>query len=607
MTEAIPRPAASVFRTSRTNHNGNIPVLPKTLKCPVCEGMYTRMNHLQRHMLSHSQNRRHTCEYCQAGFTRRDVLKRHMKTCDGSSASTPRPPPPPVSCEACAHASDGCDMQKPRCGPCAVQGRLCVYKLRRKKRTATPEDVPTVETAITPPSDTPTSAVVSPIERGHQSQSPQSQHSDTSSDRTCVEARHGGAMPNMILARPSIEAEYERLFQINFSESLLVPLFHHSSRDLGFFPPSTRRAMQACGSVHAQDTEFASRFVVDVITEMHYTGAREMLEAQGNLRQQIALAAAVIMTQKVVQLYASPEVRKVTRFLHGSVALMVRESRLIDFVQTWSLPYVIEDVEAVWMDWVTYESAKRVIALAFEVDNCHSVVWGSPPLLAAHETDVPLICNRDLWEARSAQEWYSLVCSSPTTSIPEVSLLQVVYLLETADLEESAPLLGRFNCRNALTLISYINCVINVTITQYAQRCETAPMEADEASRFYRMLQNWMVIWTAISSASPQRLPIADKVMALYWLAHVSLWALQSQSGATLGKLTTDRVAVVARWFWQIRLYLMAGTNDTLRLWDDLLGILDEIKEAGCGSSISSDNEQVSLALREYLSLPDYE
>lgn len=56
--------------------------------CTLCGKAYKRPEHLQRHVLTHSDERPHKCQQCQKTFQRSDVLRRHSKTCT-ASFSTP--------------------------------------------------------------------------------------------------------------------------------------------------------------------------------------------------------------------------------------------------------------------------------------------------------------------------------------------------------------------------------------------------------------------------------------------------------------------------------------------------------------------------------------
>ncbi|XP_019867992.2 zinc finger protein 652-like isoform X2 [Aethina tumida] len=49
-------------------------------KCKTCDKEYTRLNHLQRHELSHGRRKVHVCRICNKTLTRMEHLKRHLTT-----------------------------------------------------------------------------------------------------------------------------------------------------------------------------------------------------------------------------------------------------------------------------------------------------------------------------------------------------------------------------------------------------------------------------------------------------------------------------------------------------------------------------------------------
>ncbi|KAF2648385.1 hypothetical protein K491DRAFT_612859, partial [Lophiostoma macrostomum CBS 122681] len=46
-------------------------------QCSTCSQTYTRLDHLARHVRSHTQEKPHRCETCEKQFGRVDLLRRH--------------------------------------------------------------------------------------------------------------------------------------------------------------------------------------------------------------------------------------------------------------------------------------------------------------------------------------------------------------------------------------------------------------------------------------------------------------------------------------------------------------------------------------------------
>lgn len=62
------------LRCHKRIHTGHM------FKCKLCDKQYTRLNHLQRHELSHDKRKAHMCKICNRILTRIDHLKRHLIT-----------------------------------------------------------------------------------------------------------------------------------------------------------------------------------------------------------------------------------------------------------------------------------------------------------------------------------------------------------------------------------------------------------------------------------------------------------------------------------------------------------------------------------------------
>lgn len=78
----------SISRTGSDNSAGS-PYNTKTYTCPVpaCGRFFKRLEHLKRHVRTHTQERPYICELCGKRFSRSDNLTQHHKTHDRSSLS----------------------------------------------------------------------------------------------------------------------------------------------------------------------------------------------------------------------------------------------------------------------------------------------------------------------------------------------------------------------------------------------------------------------------------------------------------------------------------------------------------------------------------------
>ncbi|KAK4243132.1 hypothetical protein C7999DRAFT_18474 [Corynascus novoguineensis] len=105
-------------------------------QCGSCKRHYNRLDHLARHVRSHTNFKPHRCSICGKSFSRTDLLKRHVAAHDvrsakvnnlGRAAAENVPGRVSQACRACAANHVRCTEVKP-CRRCAEKGLECVYK-----------------------------------------------------------------------------------------------------------------------------------------------------------------------------------------------------------------------------------------------------------------------------------------------------------------------------------------------------------------------------------------------------------------------------------------------------------------------------------------------
>ncbi|OTB09256.1 hypothetical protein M426DRAFT_260553 [Hypoxylon sp. CI-4A] len=111
--------------------------------CAYCGKSFTRKEHLERHIPSHTNVKPHRCSACQLSFARRDLLQRHHSTYH--EARDPMEPSPggvptvagrtPIACLNCAQAKTGCDKRVP-CARCADKNLECQARFARRSSKA---------------------------------------------------------------------------------------------------------------------------------------------------------------------------------------------------------------------------------------------------------------------------------------------------------------------------------------------------------------------------------------------------------------------------------------------------------------------------------------
>ncbi|KAB5511201.1 hypothetical protein GE09DRAFT_727001 [Coniochaeta sp. 2T2.1] len=108
--------------------------------CAYCGQKFTRKEHLERHIPTHTNIKPFICEECGLDFNRRDLLTRHVtqlheKRSPGDSTASGVAPmigKLSIACVACADAKTGCDKAQPSCGRCKEKRIPCTQRLPRR-------------------------------------------------------------------------------------------------------------------------------------------------------------------------------------------------------------------------------------------------------------------------------------------------------------------------------------------------------------------------------------------------------------------------------------------------------------------------------------------
>ncbi|CAI4214079.1 unnamed protein product [Parascedosporium putredinis] len=105
-------------------------------QCGSCKRQYKRLDHLARHVRSHTQTKPYSCKICSKAFARTDILKRHIAGHEAqgvtpsvkSSYSDAKENPGRVTqaCRACSSNHLRCSEEKP-CRRCTSKGIDCVW------------------------------------------------------------------------------------------------------------------------------------------------------------------------------------------------------------------------------------------------------------------------------------------------------------------------------------------------------------------------------------------------------------------------------------------------------------------------------------------------
>ncbi|KAI1109015.1 hypothetical protein F5Y14DRAFT_47842 [Nemania sp. NC0429] len=121
-----------------------LPPGKKLVYCTYCGKAFTRKEHLERHIPTHTNVKPYLCTECGLGFSRRDLLTRHFNTYHQAQEPMDRPPGDAntlagrnqIACTNCAQAKTGCDKQIPSCTRCREKNLQCEARFARRSMKA---------------------------------------------------------------------------------------------------------------------------------------------------------------------------------------------------------------------------------------------------------------------------------------------------------------------------------------------------------------------------------------------------------------------------------------------------------------------------------------
>ncbi|KAJ4209631.1 hypothetical protein NW759_013487 [Fusarium solani] len=112
-------------------------------------------DHLNRHQVSHGDERPFHCDFCSLSFRRRDALLRHWRTCEPRLEAGAAAPPLETrqrgrkqnACNRCAQLKKKCTGSFP-CDSCSATGRECSYLRPPRRKSASTADADHTSSAM---------------------------------------------------------------------------------------------------------------------------------------------------------------------------------------------------------------------------------------------------------------------------------------------------------------------------------------------------------------------------------------------------------------------------------------------------------------------------
>ncbi|GLB38794.1 putative zinc finger, C2H2 type [Lyophyllum shimeji] len=378
-----------------------------------------------------------------------------------------------------------------------------------------------------------------------------------------------------------------------------IPLVHAATWSMDDKPFLLMRAMQACGALFVKN-DTATAFIDDTLASMRDALVQEFTKISTDPREQNHLILTVVLLQTIGLFHQKADQRISSNVYHGMLVMMIRRTGLIPRVGAWTPPDLNDPLtlDAAWREWANYETIKRVLFLSYLHDCCHCMYFSLSPSFQPAELDLCLPCDDALWSACDAMEWCG-VSQAPSpygTGNPRIlgfPMKQALAVLGETRLSTVSITLNPF------AHFILIHTILRNLYASYAENPspdlsptriaggEAVPGEEhDNAFAIQYALHNWLQMWLN----SPESMQVEESVdeppfirnaLPFYWLAQVSLLAIQDGSAVFGGKSSDakaeGRFRLMKEWLDHIRTFLRTGNQIPTHLWDELMKIRSQM------------------------------
>ncbi|KAJ6511999.1 hypothetical protein C8R47DRAFT_1093068 [Mycena vitilis] len=568
-------------------HRGNIPMLPQIIACPQCSARFTRSTHLTRHMKNHTNERRYKCPTCHlAQFTRSDLLARHRRICED-----PNRPMRLRCCILCTESKVKCDRNDP-CSRCKSRGRDCLYPIALRKKPppqlgaektflpseaeSTSEMVPLASLSTADPSSALVSSHLSagyndsfqslfndvfsltslddllplPEELPLQSGRVTSRFQETIPRYSFPQAENFSS-PNEIFGRESKVVDLNHYLYLFFNAfSTQIPIVHCATFNLADKPSYLLKSIEACGALFVR-THHASTYIRESLIAARDSLAHAFSASiVNNSTEQVYFLIAVVLVQCLGLWHQKPEERAMSSLYHSAVVAMIRRAGLISRNYAW-IPSKTDDLESMWREWAFHEMTKRVCLLSYIHDCCLPIF-----LVTLH-----LPCEQALWNAGSAEEWFSIL-QEPSLLVPSHQRILgpdlAANLASMNDMQFTPTLLSSFS---HFILIHAILRDVFTAYSPYMASDSSAPTQATILTQY--ALHNWLQSSTMNQTCTP-------KTASFFENAHQDGLPPFSSSTNGAGEVW---YRVVTRWLRRIQVFVDEGNGESTLFWDELMKI----------------------------------
>ncbi|KAK0187485.1 hypothetical protein F5146DRAFT_1206235 [Armillaria mellea] len=383
-----------------------------------------------------------------------------------------------------------------------------------------------------------------------------------------------------------------------------MPVVHQASWAIEDKPPVLVRAMQACGALFLK-TRRAVNFITDTLSSTRDALIHEFTKATCSPKERDFLILAVVLLQTIGLFHQRREFRISSNVYHGMLVMMIRHTESISRSRTWTVPDLNDSLvlEQTWREWALHETVKRALLLSYLHDCCHSVFFSMRPSFQTSEFDMNLPCDDAIWKAQSAAEWVDLLQKPSPYGIGSarlygVGMQQALTSLGEIRFPTSASPLNPFSqfivIHTILRNIHFSQSMpdaSNDTASTSSTPSSPEPIGREDrrGSQFANQyaLTNWLRMWMSCPDAmkpedekeGDDEPPFAQNALPFYWLAQISLLAIQDGGPSWTEGAAENRYHVMKEWLDRIRFFLRKHKEVSPNLWDELMVIRQQVSQ----------------------------
>ncbi|KAK0243899.1 hypothetical protein EDD85DRAFT_806025 [Armillaria nabsnona] len=412
------------------------------------------------------------------------------------------------------------------------------------------------------------------------------------------------SMSNGISPADTEQQQYLYLFFSAFCTQL--PLVHPSTWMTEDKPPILVRAMQACGALFVK-TRRATNFISETLSSTRDVLIQEFTKVSCGPKEQDFLILAAVLLQTIGLFHQRADLRVSSNVYHGMLVMMIRRTGSIARSRSWTAPDMNDPLllEHAWREWAFHETVKRALLLSYLHDCYHSVFFSMRPSFTTAEFDINLPCDDAVWKAQTSMEWSELLQKPSPYGVGAIRLYGVGMQQALTNLGEMrlsishAPLnsFSHFILIHTILRNIYISYSRNSSDTSFllpstsALPSESVVDDGRRGSHFATQyaLHNWLQSWIHCPDATrleddSDEPPFAYNALPFYWLAQVSLLAIQEGGSAWIDETTENRFHLMKEWLDRIRFFLRQNHEIPPHLWEELMTIRRQISQADASS-----------------------